>query len=167
MKEAHPTKTRANAAYVKFRGRKKKKRNSRTEKVRDIMGHHIRGMLYKVIWTVSLVLRLSDMNNSSVLWGSASPGSRLSTDPHLFHMSLNLAVLQWSSCYAGLIDFRGSEGRSTMQFWGRNPRPYQCDLQDRWYHWFHKTYNPLLQHSATVVFFFGISLEQHSYDRYS
>lgn len=53
---------------------------------------------------------------SSMLVFSASQGPRLSTDPQLFHISLNLAVLWWRSRYAGLIDFRGPQGQSTMQF---------------------------------------------------
>lgn len=103
-----------------------------------------------------------DPNNSSVLVGSASPGPRLSTDPQLFHSSLNLAVLWWSSRYAGLIDFRGPQGRSTMQFWGGNPRSYQRDLQDCWYYWFHKYYNPLLPKQCHVGLFFRNSVKQES-----
>lgn len=33
----------------------------------------------------------------------------------------------------------GPQGRRTMQFWGENPGSYQRDLQDCWYHRFHKT----------------------------
>ena len=112
-----------------------------------IMSHHITGIpTYKLsyIESESSLRFFSDLNNSSVSVGSASPGPGLSTDPQLFHISLNLAVLWWSSRYAGLIDFRGPQGRSTMQFWGGNPRSYQRDLQDCWYYWFHKYYNPLL-----------------------
>lgn len=98
------------------------------------MRHHIKGMLNIVTWNVSLGLRFSDPNNFSVLLGSASPGPRLSTDPQLFHISLNLAVLWWSSRYAGLIDFGGPQGRHTMQFWGGNLRSYQRDLQYCHYH---------------------------------
>lgn len=108
------------------------------------MRHHIKGMLNIVTWNVSLGLRFSDPNNFSVLLGSASPGPRLSTDPQLFHISLNLAVLWWSSRYAGLIDFGGPQGRHTMQFWGGNLRSYQRDLQYCHYHWFHKCGHRLL-----------------------
>lgn len=99
-----------------------------------------------------------DLNNSSVLVGSASPGPGLSTDPQLFHISLNSAVLWWSSRYAGLIDFRGPQGRRTMQFWGENPRSYQHDLQDCWYHRFRKYYNPLLPKQCYWGFFFRNSV---------
>lgn len=102
--------------------------------INQIMRHHIKGMLNIVTWNVSLGLRFSDPNNFSVLLGSASPGPGLSTDPHLFHISLNLAVLWWSSRYAGLIDFGGPQGRHTMQFWGGNLRSYQRDLQYCHYH---------------------------------
>lgn len=59
------------------------------------MRHQIRRILHKVTRTESSFVVV---DNSTVLSGSASPGSRLSTDPPLLHISLNLAVLWWSSC---------------------------------------------------------------------
>ncbi|KAK2907478.1 hypothetical protein Q8A73_008551 [Channa argus] len=52
----------------------------------------------------------------------ALPHQVSATDPQLFHISVNLAVLWRSGRYAGLIDFRGPQGQSTMQFCGGNPR---------------------------------------------
>lgn len=46
-----------------------------------------------------------------------------------------------------------SEGRSTSQFWGKNPRPYHFDLQNGFYHL--KYINLLLPTQSCVLYTFG------------
>lgn len=118
------------------------------KEVSEIMRHQIRRMLHKV--------------TQSRLCGCRSQIIPVCCQvlPHQVPLILPYCTFLWTWLSCGGAAVRPvwstsgrSEGRSTMQFWGKNPRPYQFDLQDRCYHL--KYINLLLPTQSCVLYYFG------------